>query len=154
MASQNKDQSLGAVDAQLLLSNIQSIHELMRTQSSGTAARMGQIEDRQNELSQSNEKLLEAIKLVDTRLRAGDERMSAMQSDQLMVQGELAANTEVTSEVRDLLVTVKTGAKALGIVGSVITWTVKFVGAVSIAAGAAWGAYQAISGGIAFPPKH
>lgn len=138
----------------MLLAHIESLHELIREHNRLSHTRMGLIEDKQAEQDTSTKRLLGAVESIDNRLRSGDQRMSEMQADQQLVQGELAANTEVTSEVRDLLVTIRTGAKAMSILGSVITWTIKAVGAIAVAVGSIWGAYQVISGGATFPPKH
>lgn len=77
------------------------------------------------------------LAIIDDRLDAGAARMDAMQR-------ELAANTEVTTEIRDLLASFKGGFRVAGWLGVVAKW----LGGLAAAATALWVLiYQATHGG-------
>jgi len=72
---------------------------------------------------------------VDARLARGDERMGAIET-------ELRANTEITSQVRDLLEVARGGLRALGWLGVGAKWVAGLAGA----AVAIWHAIQKFRG--------
>lgn len=85
--------------------------------------------------------LLAELSRIEGRLNRGAERMDQM-------QGELSRNTEVTTEVRDLLQMARAGLRVLGAVGTAARW----LGGLAGAAAAIWALWQAMRHG-APPPK-
>jgi hypothetical protein len=77
---------------------------------------------------------------IHKRLSAGDHRMGVM-------EGQLAENTIVTMEIRDILSAAKVGFRVIGGIGSAAKW----IGAVAIAIGAVWGLVWGMLHGV--PPK-
>lgn len=69
---------------------------------------------------------------IEQRLADGDRRMSDMQT-------ELSANTAVTTEVRDMLQTVRGGLRVLGWFGAAVKW----VGGIATGLAALWAVLQA-----------
>lgn len=86
------------------------------------------------------EYLAGCIERIDQRLDNGSDRMDLMQE-------ELTRNTEVTTEVRDLLQMAKAGLRVLGGIGQAARW----FGGLAAAAAAIWALWQAIRHGT--PPK-
>lgn len=86
------------------------------------------------------EYLAGCIERIDQRLDNGSARMDLM-------QGELTRNTEVTTEVRDVLNMAKAGLRVLGGIGTAARW----LGGIAAAAAAIWALWQAIRHGT--PPK-
>lgn len=77
--------------------------------------------------------------LVEVRQisRVGDSRLGALEA-------ELAANSETTAEVRDILQVAKAGLKVIGGIGTFVKW----VGGLATALMAAWGLYVTARGGM------
>lgn len=73
---------------------------------------------------------------IEERLDRGAERMRRIEDD-------LARNTEITTEVRDLLDVAKGGLRALSSLGTVAWWC----GRIAAAGVALWGALYAITHG-------
>lgn len=78
---------------------------------------------------------------IKRRLDAGSKRMRK-------IEDEMAINTEITTEIRDLLAAAKLGFKVLGYLGSGVKW----VGSIAAAVGAIWTLAQAFLH-IGPPPK-
>jgi hypothetical protein len=76
---------------------------------------------------------------IEQRLAAGDTRMAG-------IERELASNTEVTREIRDLMTAARVGFRVLGGLGTAAKW----VGMLATAGLAIWAAAQAILHGT--PP--
>jgi len=79
---------------------------------------------------------------IDERFAAGSQRMDALQGGinqvAATVEGmadELAKNTEITTEVRDLMTTIKGGFRIVGWLGIAAKWVAR----VATAAGTLWG---------------
>jgi hypothetical protein len=94
------------------------------------------------------------LDVIDDRLDRGSVRMWEMQSqiaglraDIAHQSAELAANTQATQEVRELLALGRNGLKVLGALGAVAKWA----GGVAAAVVAIWGLVAQIKGGL--PPK-
>lgn len=77
--------------------------------------------------------------LVEVRefRRAGDSRLGSLEA-------ELAANSETTAEVRDILQVAKAGLKVIGGIGTFVKW----VGGIAGGLAAAWGLYVTARGGV------
>lgn len=82
----------------------------------------------------------ERLDAVDTRLDRGSDRMDDMQA-------ELAANTAVTNEVRELLGAVRSGLKVLGWIGTAVVWTAKLVAALAVAGSAVYAFWHTLKTG-------
>jgi len=78
---------------------------------------------------------------ITSRLDAGSKRMKA-------IEAEVALNTEITAEIRDLILAAKVGFKVLGGLGLAAKW----LGYVAAAAVSIWTAYQSFKAGGP-PPK-
>ena len=85
--------------------------------------------------------LQDDVRAMKERLDSGARRMNAMQT-------ELTANTAVTTEVRDILDTVRSGLRVLGGLGTLASWA----GKLAAAAIAIWGAIYTFTHG-GHPPK-
>lgn len=79
---------------------------------------------------------------IESQLRDGSARMDSMQR-------ELTANTTVTTEVRDMLMTWKGAMAFFAGIGRFATWLTKFAGAGGVLYGL-W--YAATHGGTKPPP--
>lgn len=90
--------------------------------------------------------LADGLGNVDRRLDRGSERMDDMQA-------ELTANTTVTTEVRDLLATARSGIKVLGWIGNAGLWLVKAAGVLATAGMALYAAWYAVTHGGDLPRK-
>lgn len=80
--------------------------------------------------------LADRLRQIDERLDRGSERMDLMQA-------ELKSNTDVTTEVREILSAVRTGLRVLGGLGTAAQWA----GRLAAAAVALWGAFYALTHG-------
>ncbi len=83
----------------------------------------------------------ERISAIEARLKKGDERMGAIET-------ELAENTTVTKEIKDMLDMARAGLKVLGGIGSAAKW----LGALAAAIVAIWTFIHTIKNGGP-PPK-
>lgn len=90
--------------------------------------------------SKSIEYLANCIDRIDQRLDKGADRMDAMDA-------ELAANTKVTTEVRELLETGRAGLRVLGLLGK----AAQFLGGIATAVVAIWGLWTALKSGAPKP---
>lgn len=86
---------------------------------------------------------------IEERLEAGDKRMAALESELKAARDELARNSEITQEIRDILAAVRLGLRVLGGIGQLVKW----LGALAAAVAAIYGAWQAITKGLQFPSK-
>lgn len=86
--------------------------------------------------------LQQDMSAMKERLDSGARRMNAMQT-------ELSANTAVTTEVRDILDTVRSGLKVLGGLGTFASW----VGKLAAAGAAIYAFFYAITHGGTPPGK-
>lgn len=82
----------------------------------------------------------ERLAAIERRLDRGSERMGAIESD-------VAENTAITREIRELLELCRSGLRILGYLGAVARWAMPIVGL----CGVAYGWYQAIRHGSAPP---
>ena len=57
-----------------------------------------------------------------TERRADDQWRAEMQEKIERMERELRENTIITRELRDIMVTIKSGARMLGLVGAAIKW--------------------------------
>lgn len=62
------------------------------------------------------------IQRIEQQLAEGARRMAALEAGQRRMRAELAANTSVTTEIRDLLTVGKSGLRIGGWVGSFVKW--------------------------------
>jgi hypothetical protein len=84
------------------------------------------------------------LALIHDRLEKGDQRMGRIEQSQALAKQAIDDNTEITSEIRDLITSVKTGFKVLGGLGIAAKW----VAAIAGAASAVWALiYAATHGG-------
>ena len=81
------------------------------------------------------------LELIHDQLAEGKARMDRMQV-------AIDQNTEITSEIRDILAAGRMGLRVLGGLGTLAKW----VASIATAAGALWGMYQWLKHG-APPPK-
>lgn len=79
------------------------------------------------------------IAAIEERLRSGDDRMAS-------IQAELASNTSVTREIREVMIAARVGFRVLGGLGLAAKW----LGMLITGALAIWGAWQTFRNGI--PP--
>lgn len=86
------------------------------------------------------EYLAKLIGNVEDRQTEAAGRMDTMQR-------ELSTNTEVTTEVRELLAAAKSGLKVIGAIGTVGMWVLKAVGALGAAAAAVYTIWHLIKNG-------
>jgi hypothetical protein len=77
---------------------------------------------------------------IEHRLGMGDERMAS-------IERELASNTEVTREIRDLMTAARVGFRVLGGLGTAAKW----LGGLATAGLAIWALWQSIRHGT--PPS-
>ena len=82
----------------------------------------------------------ERFALVDDRLSLGDQRMSSIEMN-------LAKNTELTSDIHEILDVTRSGFKVLGWLGDVAKWVTK----IAAAAGTIWGLHNIIKHGGGLP---
>lgn len=83
------------------------------------------------------------LRQIDERLDRGSQRMDLMQD-------ELRGNTEVTTEVREILTAVRAGLRVLGGLGTAASWA----GKLAAAGVALWGAFYALTHGGRPPGGH
>lgn len=88
----------------------------------------------------------ERIREITSRLDAGSRRMLAIEAELKEHKKELALNTEVTTEIRDILRMGRAGLRVLGGLGSIAKW----LGGIAAAALSIWGFVQTIKSGL--PP--
>lgn len=80
----------------------------------------------------------DGMRRIDERFASGTRRMDDMQA-------ELTRNTEVTTEVRDLMTVARGGFRVLELIGTGGMWLLKLGAAV----GAAWAAWKGYDSGAA-----
>lgn len=78
---------------------------------------------------------------IEARLDRGSQNMSEIRADVSGLRAELAGNTEVTNEVRELLEAGKNGLKVLGWIGVGAKW----LGGIAAALTALWTLLYAIT---------
>lgn len=83
------------------------------------------------------------FKAIEARLAAGDLRMGDLQAHLAVVRQELARNSEVTEDIREILAAAKVGLRVLGGIGQAVRW----LSIVATACVAIWGAWQAFMHG-------
>lgn len=86
---------------------------------------------------------------IDDRLDRGSRKMQEQADAIDLMRGELAANTVITTEVRELLALGRNGLKVLGWLGSFI----KLAGALATAGLALYAAFYALTHDGRMPPK-
>ena len=86
---------------------------------------------------------------IEDRLSEGDVRMTALERQVADMRGELARNSEITQDIRDILSAGRLGLRVLGGLGSAVKWAGMLAGGVM----AVWGAWQAVMHGGSWPPK-
>lgn len=90
------------------------------------------------------------FRAIDERLAAGAQRMNALEERQAALQRELARNSEITGDIREILAACRLGLRVLGGLGQLVRW----IGMVATAALAIWAVIYAIKSGTPLPPKH
>jgi hypothetical protein len=78
---------------------------------------------------------------IERRLVEGDLRMAA-------IEKELKANTEITSEIRDVMRAGRIGLQVLGGIGTLVKW----IASIGAAIGSLYAMYYALRHGTAPPP--
>lgn len=79
-------------------------------------------EDTHPHAPKADESLEEQIVAINKRLDAGSQRMKNMQIEIAGNTLELAANTEITTEIRDLMIAAKVGFRLMGWIGIAAAW--------------------------------
>lgn len=85
---------------------------------------------------------------VDERFAAINKRLDAGSTRMKKIESDLQANTVITQQIHDLIVTARAFFKVLGFLGSGMKW----LGIIAAAAVSIWGAIQAFKSGGP-PPK-
>jgi hypothetical protein len=88
------------------------------------------------------------IKAIEARLEEGREIMMGHDEQLKLIRQELQENTDVTTDIRDLMSAGKTGLKVLGWIGVAAKW----VASIALAITAVWGVIYTITHG-GTPPK-
>jgi hypothetical protein len=84
---------------------------------------------------------------ISGRLDAGDDRMGRIEAAQKDMRAELRANSEMTSDIRDVLAATRMGFKVIGWLGAGAKW----LGMLAAAAVAIYTAFYAALHGGATP---
>lgn len=103
--------------------------------------------DSHHMLSMQIAELTHAQQGVDSKLRDGDKRMGALTTEVSALTVEMAKNTEVTTEVRDLVAAFKGGFKVAGWFGTGLKWCAGIAAAIA----SLYAAWQAIVHGGKLP---
>lgn len=89
---------------------------------------------------------------IDERLDRGAARFDELQRAVAELQRAMRENTEITTEVRDLLQLGRAGLRLLGIVGQVIRWIAMVAGGAVAIWGACYAVLYAVTHGGHLPP--
>ena len=81
---------------------------------------------------------------IEERMAAGDKRMAEIEKQLNAMREELHDNSEITQEIREILIAARWGLRALGGLGQAVKW----VGVVAGGVAAVYGAYQALKQGV------
>ena len=89
------------------------------------------------------------LKAIEDALSDGKRRMDAFETELKDNTTATLANTELTTEIRDILMAAKLGLKAIGAIGSIAKW----LGLIATAGVAIYTAIYAMTHGGATPPS-
>jgi chromosome segregation ATPase len=86
---------------------------------------------------------------IEERLAEAERRMSDVEKQLAAMREELRDNSEITQDIREILIAARVGLRVLGGLGQVVKW----IGIVAGGLAAIYGAWQAITKGLQLPTK-